>query len=179
MDRHVKGTERFSSIEVVGATIAHAEFIAPRMRDADVDECWASSRLKPFDALVLGMQSTRACWTGLYKREPFCMFGVVRSTSDKDVGIVWLLATDRINECSREFLRQNGYYVQAMRSQFKLLMNVVDDRNRQAKRWLEWLGFEMEEAMPYGPDKLPFRQFHMQGHLGYKVPHRPGAHNNV
>jgi hypothetical protein len=107
------------------------------------------------------------------------MFGVVRSTSDKDVGIVWLLATDRIKECSREFLRQNGYYVQAMRSQFKLLMNVVDDRNTQAKRWLEWLGFQMDEAVPYGPDKLPFRHFRMQGHLDYKPPQKPRVNNHV
>lgn len=180
MSALLKGTEKFDAIDVVTATIQHAEFIAPRMRDADVDECWASNRLKPFDALVLGLQSTRACWTGLYHREPFCMFGVVRAQQDRDVGVVWMLATDRILECKREFLRKNSHYVQAMRSQFKMLMNYVDDRNTVSKRWLEWLGFELEpEAVPLGPDKLPFRRFQMQGHLGYQVPKTRGVLLNV
>lgn len=180
MNTHVHGTEKFQSIEVVQATLDHAEFIAPRMRQADVDECWASNRLKPFDALVLGLQATRACWTGLYRREPFCMFGVVRAKHDHDVGVVWLLATDRIRDCSREFLRQNGQYVQAMRAQFKVLTNYVDDRNVVSKRWLEWLGFEMDTVtVPYGPDKLPFRRFEMRGHLGYKPPQTRGVLLNV
>lgn len=162
--KNVQKVEKFGTIEVVPATVEHAQFIADRMRQADIDECWASARLTPFDALTLGMSSTRACWTGIWRREPFCMFGVVRAKFDRNIGVPWLLATDRLNNCSREFLRRNSEYVQAMRHQFTLLVNMVDDRNTVSKRWLTWLGFEIEDiAVPYGPDNLPFRRFSMAG----------------
>lgn len=151
-------------ISVVAATVEHARFVADHMRQQDVDECWASVRLRPFEAIVYGMQHTRACWTGVFRNEPFCIFGVTRSTHDKDVGIPWLLATDSLSACSREFLRQNSIYVQAMRREFRELINYVDDRNTVAKRWLEWLGFMIEdERTPLGPDQLPFRRFTMMG----------------
>ena len=161
---HLRKTEKFGSIEVVQATLEHAHFIAERMRKEDVEECWASNHLFPLEALLEGLGSTRACWTGLYRREAFCMFGVVRAKHDRSIGVPWLLATDRLNNCSREFLRRNSEYVQAMRHQFTMLVNYVDERNKTSKRWLEWLGFVLDdEPVLAGPDRMPFRRFCMAG----------------
>ena len=45
---------------------------------------------------------------------------------------------------------------------YRLLQNHVDARNTEAVRWLGWLGFEMDPALPFGPDQLPFHRFHWE-----------------
>ena len=47
------------------------------------------------------------------------------------------------------------------REQFPFMFNYVDARHTDAIRWLKWLGFEFDEAAPYGPFDLPFYRFTM------------------
>jgi ribosomal protein S18 acetylase RimI-like enzyme len=46
-----------------------------------------------------------------------------------------------------------------MQDLFPVLVNYIDARNVDAIGWLQSLGFTVEDALPHGPDRLPFHKF--------------------
>jgi hypothetical protein len=147
--------------EVVSTTREHVEELIGTMREADREEIWAASHRTPKQALesVFQMRGTK---TGLANEEVVCIFGVVELSLLGSRGSPWLLGADAITKYARPFLRRNKAYLEEMKKRFIFMENWVDARNTEAIRWLEWLGFEIEEARPYGLDQLPFHHFTMR-----------------
>ena len=148
--------------EVVAADIGHAAFIAENMRKADVEEIWADSHRTPYNALVGGISVSEYPATGLVNGVPICMFGVGTSSAIDLHGRPWLLSTPDVEKHSRKFLRLNKSYINLIKEDYSLLYNWVDERNVAAVRWLEWLGFDILPAMPYGLENMPFHYFEMR-----------------
>ena len=146
--------------EIVAGTADHAAQLAATMREADVREIWASGRLVPDQALKLSMLASRDTSVGLVNGAVACMFGIAQPTVLSDVGYPWLLGSDLIVEHARSFLRLSRAWVQERREGYSALANFVDVRNTEAVRWLKWLGFKMDEPVPFGPDQLPFHPFY-------------------
>jgi hypothetical protein len=129
------------------------------MRKADCDEIWASNRHTPREALEAGIRlSFGGCWTLENAGVPVAMFGVAPS-QEKSVGVVWLLATDQLNDVKQTFLRLSKHCIKMMLELFPVMFNFVDDRNTSSIRWLEWCGAEFSSAVAVGPDSLPFKPF--------------------
>lgn len=147
---------------VVVALEAHAMALAPRVRKADAREVWASHHYTPENALLTGLHMSQEAKAGMADDEVVCIFGVVQPTLLSTYGMPWMLASDALVYHSRAFLRRNRAYVQQISDKHALLLNFVDARNTIAIRWLEWLGFDLEEAQPYGLDQLPFHRFTME-----------------
>lgn len=148
--------------EVVKAEPWHYEFVAAFMREDDVAEVWASSHRSPEEALKLSALASRdTARAGLVDGIPACVFGVGQATILSLKGSPWLLGTDELPKHARAFLRMSKAYVERIRQEYHLLENYVDARNKHAIRWLKWLGFEFEEAKPFGPDRVPFHRFFM------------------
>lgn len=146
--------------EIVPATKAHIDFIAPIMRQADVNEIWASNRQRPKEGLVLSVLASRDPKAGLVDGIPICMFGVaVPSLIGSDVGHPWLLATDELPKHAKPFLRRSKSYIEEQKRCYNTLFNYVDARNTLAVKWIRWLGFSLQKAVPLGPDKVPFHPF--------------------
>ena len=146
-------------IAVVAATAEHIAPVAARMRQADRDEVWASSLSRPEAALRMSLAASPLAWTGLVDGVPVCMFGAAASTMLASQGCPWLLGTDEVERHAIAFLRRNRAQVGLMLKVFGTLANRVDSRNTQSVRWLEWLGFTIHPAEPFGPLGLPFHRF--------------------
>jgi hypothetical protein len=145
--------------EIVPTTRDHLVELASTMRQADVDEVWASNHHTPEEALDRSFRLSDEPFTGLVDGEVVCIFGVAQPTPLADNGSPWLLASDLVEEHAHTFLRVNRVYVKEIRKRYPLLENYVDCRNTASIRWLKWLGFKFDKPAPYGPDGLPFLRF--------------------
>ena len=134
-------------------------YLAPKMRQADKDEIWASDRLTTGEALMQPFQhkgSKTWCVIGTEEEYVIGMFGSVPSL-DKDYGVAWLLASDELFNYKKEFIKQSPEWVAQMGKGYKYLYNYVDVRNDKSIKWLKHLGFKtirLEEQ--YGKGKMPF-----------------------
>lgn len=63
-------------------------------------------------------------------------------------GCPWLVGTDLIKKCSREFLVTTRALADRMASENDLLTNLVAAENETSIRWLRWLGFYVDDTQP-------------------------------
>ena len=147
---------------IVPAEVQHIEAMLPHVRQADVDELWASTMSTPEEALRLGLKMSSECWAGLVDGEPFCVFGVVPGSILGGIGLPWLVGTEGIQKHRRFFLRGSKSFGQHWLETFDSLVNLVDARNTVAIRWLKWMGFQFSPPTPAGPLMLPFHLFELR-----------------
>ncbi|WP_313609244.1 hypothetical protein [Rhizobium sp.] len=147
---------------IITATVEHVDVIAPRMREADKEEVFAAVGRGPASALLHSLRRSDFAYTVEFDGIPETMFGCGTTNIIANVGAPWLLGTHAIEAHYRHFLRGSLYWVREMRQRYKLLQNVVDDRNEVSKRWLEWMGFTLSEPHPFGYEQRPFRIFEMK-----------------
>lgn len=147
------------------ATFEDALVVAANMRAADRAEVWASSHSTPEGSVRDSLRVSTHAWVGYYDDRPVCVFGAAPLNLIAGVGSPWLLGTDELAERPAAFLRRCRPYVARMVAVYPKLVNHVDDRNEASKRWLSWLGFEIGEPEPHGPDGVLFRPFKLE------VPH--------
>src|SRR5687768_3480927 len=143
-------------VEVVDATEDHCRAMAPHMKKADVDEVLASGARDPLHALIVSFRSSTAAWVMLEDGEPIAMAGVSPLSMLGGIGVPWMLGTERVNKNGILFLRESKKRVREMLNTYTLLINYVDERHVVAKRWLDWLGFTIEEALPFPKTRVPF-----------------------
>lgn len=146
---------------VTTAAPADCRVLAKILREQDAAEVLAASGDQPLVALEKALHLSRATWAvraddwGL-----IAMFGVGPHPANPEVGIPWLLASDRLESISRAFLRGCRPYISLMQSWYPTLTNVVDARNDVARRWLEWCGFSpCNWHDQFGVAQIPFIQY--------------------
>ncbi|MEP3275330.1 MAG: hypothetical protein ABJN26_16085 [Stappiaceae bacterium] len=149
-------------ITVRKSVVGDIDPIAQNMRAADRAEVWAASRRTPRRALEFSLRNSSVAFTGLADGTPFVMFGVGEQSRLLGVGVPWLLGTEQIEKHAVHFLRQSHLWSAVLQQNFRVLKNHVDNRNTLSIRWLKWLGFELAEPRPHGPDGLLFRAFEMR-----------------
>jgi len=150
---------------IVPTETRHIAALAGAMRKADVEEVWASSRLRPLEALTYSALVSRNPRTGMADGEVLCIFGVADNGSILGGAehAPWMLATDALPKHALPFLKASHDYIAELRQDYAYLRNHVDARNTLAIRWLRWLGFDILASIPFGPDQLPFHPFEMRG----------------
>lgn len=147
-------------IEVLPATLEHAEALAPRLRQADKDEIKAAVGEDPAAALVESVAFSPMSWAWLKDGEVVAMFGVAGHPLRPGVGVPWMLASPEIEHNKVTLLRQCRHYIGLMLERFPMIENYVDCRNTAAIQWLAWCGFALAEVIPfYGVQRLPFIRF--------------------
>jgi len=135
------------------------KWVAKDMRDIDKYECWVVSHCTGDQALENGFKNSLVCKTGVINNEPVAMFGIT-DMLQKDVGLVWLLGTNRVPQAKELFITTAKDTVNGLLEYRPVLFNYVYARNWVAIKWLKFLGFTMKSPSPYGLDKKPFRMFH-------------------
>jgi hypothetical protein len=148
--------------QIVPATAAHIEEILPRVRQADIEEFLATNGWSPRRVMEFGLNTSTFSCAGLINGRVITIFGVAPGSMIGGTGIPWLVGTEDLEKYQRTFLRRCRKVVNAMLTVYPYLENYVDARNHVAKTWLKWLGFELENAAPYGKHRLPFHRFHME-----------------
>ena len=142
-------------------TVGDVEYIAPRLRQADRDECLASTGKEPLGIL---QQSLNLGDTTLTLRAPtgdrVGICGVVPSTAIPEAGVVWMVATDDIYQHQITFLRNSKRALQYLSEDYLVLYNCVDARNSVHIKWLKWMGFTfINKHENYGAEKRLFYEF--------------------
>lgn len=150
-----------SIVQIVPATLEHAQALVPHVRQADIDEFYALNLSTPEEVLVSGINLSTKSWTAIFNGEVAAIFGVSPASIIGGVGIPWLVGSDILEKHQKAFLRRCKPFVGLMLQIYPELLNYVDERNYIAKAWLHWLGFKLEDAQPIGALNYPFHKFTM------------------
>ena len=142
-------------------TVEDIDFVAPRLRKADYNECTASTGKQPrgvlhrsldLGAISLTLRAPDGNRVGL------C--GVVNSSHIEGAGVVWMVATDDIYQHQTTFLRNSKRALNHLSENYLVLFNCVDARNSVHIKWLRWMGFTfINKHENYGAEKRPFYEF--------------------
>jgi len=149
-------------IEFVKPTIEMIESIADDMRQADIDEVWASNHLTPLESLVMGWHMSDLSTVAMCHGEPLVMIGLVKRDILSGTGVVWMLGANRAMNYKKEFFRQTEQVISEMLTICPYLCNMVHSKNKNSIAWLKWLGFTIEEPVPHGPDDELFHKFYLE-----------------
>lgn len=133
------------------ATMEDLEYMAPRLREADVREMKALDGSEPYPALVESFNASVLANVMVDDEgKPFAVYGVAPADwcSDCTVGVSWMLGTEDLKKHSMWFLRNFHWMLDEMHEHFPTFGNFADVRNTVHIRWLKWAGFEFGEKYP-------------------------------
>ena len=143
-------------------TPEHVYQVAMNIRKPDLDELWATTMQRPYDIMMSALNSSDAVFTGFVDDEPVCVWGVASESLLFNTGVPWMVSTKAIDKHAIQFIRHCRAEVMKMFEKYDSLENYVDARNKNAVRWLKWLGFTIDDPKPYGAFNLPFHRFWME-----------------
>lgn len=116
----------------------------------------------PLQACRLSLAWTPDARVLILDGELAALYGVAPVSVMGGQGCPWLLGTDACLRHWRTFLRHSRPVFIRQASRYSYLENRVHVKNVPSIRWLRWLGFELEPAMPYGWQREPFHKFTMR-----------------
>ena len=149
-------------IEIRDVEPGDIDMLVENMRKHDIQEVNAATRMGIRNAVKTSVNLSSYSKTGLVNDELVCMWGVCPISLISGSGSPWMLGTDLIEKKQRVFLRRSKPWLNDIRKDYRYLENFVDERNVMSIKWLKWLGFEMDEAEPYGIHGEPFHKFTME-----------------
>ncbi len=132
--------------------------IAHRMRSDDVKEVYDSHRVSPYKALLDGVKAEGNCWTILGDGIPEGMVGIARMSMLGNRGVAWMLGTDVLVQDKRLFISMTRKLFDDAVKGFDYIENYVSVENKISLRWLESMGFEIENE-PKMINGVEFRKF--------------------
>ena len=143
-------------------TYTMLESIAADMRDEDAAEVWASHHYTPLESLVKGMAVTDFSLVVMYDEVPLVVIGLVKRDLLSGTGLIWMLGSNAALKHKREFFTLTGPIMDEMLTICPRLCNMVHSKNTKSIQWLKWLGFNIEEPVPYGAEQEPFHPFYLE-----------------
>lgn len=149
-------------VKFIKPTQALIEVIAADMRQADVDEVWASHHHTPVEALMKSWKASDRSVVVTVNDEPCVMIGLVIHDILSGTGSPWLLGTENALKYKRHFLTQVPDVIEEMLTICPRLVNYVHTENKVSIKWLKWIGFIVEEPLPYGCDDALFHKFTLE-----------------
>jgi len=149
-------------IEFVRPTVEMVESIAADMRQADIDEVWASNHHTPLESMMKGWEASDFSTVAMCDGEPLVMIGLVKRDVLSGSGVVWMLGANRAMKYKKEFFRQTKPVIDEMLTICPRLCNMVHEKNTGSIQWLKWLGFTIGEPIPHGSDGELFRRFYLE-----------------
>jgi hypothetical protein len=123
------------------ATEADAISLAPRLREADLEELQASGDHDPEESLLLGVREGD-CYVcaDIESGLPHVIFGTME-TEVPFKGLIWMMASPALKTYWIQLLRDTRPVIDNLRGHYKILTNAVYAKNTVHIRWLRWAGF--------------------------------------
>jgi hypothetical protein len=141
----------------------HCLLMAPHLRKADADEMWLQAGWRPIDALKYCFEASKESYSVMLSDSdvPVIMYGICdKATPFSNKQVIWLLATDRLKEVKKRFLRE-GFNHLLLLAAGSRVYNYVSADNVTSLRWLKFLGFNILPAKPHGWLNKPFHYVEM------------------
>lgn len=133
------------------------------VREADRIEFECIQGLSVADELASAISISEDARAFVRDGRVVAVFGCARY--DDRIGVPWLISTEAVLKHRREFLRNCLIEIGHMRKRYAALINYTDARYALALRWMVWMGFDQQEAVPYGVNGELFHPFTMKGEL--------------
>ena len=133
------------------------EPIAANMRECDVVELRDGVMQTPLEALQSSFALSVKSFTITIGDDPVAMAGVGPLGSDPAFGVIWFLATDRMDkECRRDLRVLSPFFVDVLSAGYEVVGNLVDCRNTMSIKWLRKMGFVRIKDVVNTENGLPF-----------------------
>lgn len=129
------------------------------MREADRLEVEASSG-NIHDTLYKSIHISKRSLAVSVEGKLLYIIGIVKPTLLSDKGIPWLLGTNEIKRHKKVFMRSTYELLKETMAECRELENYVDARNTDSIKWLKFMGFTLDEPIPFGKEKKPFHRFY-------------------
>lgn len=138
------------------------EYLAENLRELDRDEIMAVSEGSVLEALIESVEISEHTWIMDASGVPLGIFGV--TPFDERQAIIWMMATDEINDHSIKFLRNSHAIIKQFfeMTGASVLWNYTYAENTLHHAWLEWLGAEFGPPMAIGNQGEKFLPFSIQ-----------------
>ena len=149
-DERTSGKQIRTLIKFEQLRAEHA-IIAPYLRQEDIDEMKALTGMNPEIGVAYSIAFSQRGGAAIYAGKIAAIFGL----SDN---LIWLVGTDEITKHFITFFRATREYFPKLIKGYEYVYNYVDARNKLHLRWLEWLGFTIEEAQLLGVENRPFHK---------------------
>lgn len=133
--------------------------LAANLRESDLREIAATSGARPVEAIERCIARSEHSWTGELDGEPMFIGGITPANFMSARRSPWLLGTPVLDQNPRPFLRYCREKMPEIRQFYPHLENFIDARSKRTIDWLQWLGFTIHEAEPYGVLRRPFHRF--------------------
>jgi hypothetical protein len=143
------------------------DYIAPRLREPDLQEIKALGDFSPKEALTVSYFGSKpSCYTAIGQGVPVAMFGVVPFEENERWGSIWLLGTNDItDEIPISFLKWTKRFFPILTEPYDMVCNIVDKRNEVHVKWIKWLGFSFIRELKHGPENRTFYEFARLNHV--------------
>jgi hypothetical protein len=145
-------------IEIVRWTDELLELVGEALRPADALEVIAYTGKDVLESLRMMVRFCPEAKVGLVDDDVLGLFGL--QVHREREASPWMVGCVAIDDHSFAFNRLARKWVDGWQADHDLLWNFVHAENREAKEWLETLGFGVEvDSIPYGMDDQPFNYF--------------------
>lgn len=151
-----------SRLILAAVSSEHLAFLAPRLRDADVQELRASQgdSLTMLAILQQSVTVSCECWVATTQTgEPVAVFGVAPLPHAAGYASPWMLGTDTLSRHGRDIVQLGKRFAGRWNAEYEHLLNFVDARNTRSIAWLRHSGYSIRPAQPHGVNGEMFHLF--------------------
>lgn len=117
--------------------------LAPRLREADLEEIKALTGLGPLEALALGLFQSDTCITCVSAEGVIVGVCGIAPYDDGETASVWFLTAPEIAQHIRELAVKGKEWLDQQNSIYPILMNYVTEDNTVHLRLIKYLGFTL------------------------------------
>ncbi len=148
-------------IRIREAHCTDASLLAPRLREADLEELKWATHLSPWEVLYLGWHLGGPCRTFLSENgDVVGMFGVTPMVDHPGQGIIWCLSSPALFKMRKYFMRNCREQIEQICQGYDKVFNYVYEENTTHIRWIKAMGFKMNSTpTPFGHSGKPFYYF--------------------
>lgn len=130
------------------------------LRLSDQEELEASSELPPHCTLLQSLAVSEEVFAMTSQDILIGLFGVAPSFDEVDVGVPWLLGSDKLDDLNMTFVKEGRKYARKWLKRYKRLENFTHYAHEKAHKWIEYLGFTVCDEYVYLHDPHePFLYF--------------------
>ena len=90
------------------------------------------------------LRTSEEVWLGMHDDKVACVWGIIPPSIVADRAYLWLFTTDLVEQHKFIFIRHSQLVVKDALERYPVIVGHVVNRNRAAKKWLEWLGAHID-----------------------------------
>ena len=134
----------------IPAVAEHASLIVSNLNQ-DIEGEMKAISPKPVDEFIAdAIHRSDDVWSAFDEEGIICIFGIRRPHLLSDRGVPWLITSNLIHKHKRDFLKGAKITLAHWLTQYDVLENWIPMGFPRLLRWLEWAGFTVFDAEPYG-----------------------------